>query len=175
MTETPTSGLWWTGLLQDEAGTASCARALAPLLSAGDVVALWGDLGAGKTVFARALVQALVGMVEVPSPTFNLVLTYEPQDPTAPMIWHFDLYRLEKADEAFELGIEEAFDEAISVIEWPGNLGHYLPTHRIDVHLRPGPEKGQRAIEIAVPGPLEARFEQAMTGLGFEKMSREQT
>jgi tRNA threonylcarbamoyladenosine biosynthesis protein TsaE len=162
-------------LLQDEAGTEACARALAPLLNAGDVVALWGDLGAGKTVFARALVQALAGLVEVPSPTFNLVLTYEPQDPAAPMIWHFDLYRLEKADEAFELGIEEAFDEAISVIEWPGNLGHYLPTHRIDVSLRPGPDKGQRAIEIAAPGPLEARFEQAMTGLGFEKMNREQT
>lgn len=101
--------------LPDEAATAALAQLLAPLLRQGDVLALQGDLGAGKTTFARALINALEGPVEeVPSPTFTLVQTYQRGELE---IWHFDLYRLEDPEEAWELGIEEAFSEGVSLIE----------------------------------------------------------
>jgi len=114
-----------------EAGTAMIAGAVARVCAAGDVIALSGVLGSGKTVFARGFVRALTGPdEEVPSPTFTLVQTY-PADP-AP-IHHFDLYRLEEAEEAWELGIEDAFAEGISLIEWPERLGALLPVNRLDV------------------------------------------
>ncbi len=96
-------------------------------------MALSGALGSGKTTFARAFVAARAGRaLEVPSPTFTLVQTYELPDGT---IFHFDLYRLERADDAIELGIDEAFADGISLIEWPERLGGLLPAHRLDVRL----------------------------------------
>ena len=127
--------------LADEAATASLARALSRLVGAGDVIALSGDLGAGKTSFARAFINALPrcagnpsqnGAEEVPSPTFTLVQIYER---AAASVWHFDLYRLEQAEEAYELGIEEAFSDGISLIEWPERLGGLLPADRLEVDL----------------------------------------
>lgn len=127
--------------LADEAATASLARALSRLVGAGDVIALSGDLGAGKTSFARAFINALprcagspsqIGAEEVPSPTFTLVQLYER---AAASVWHFDLYRLEQAEEAYELGIEEAFSDGISLIEWPERLGGLLPADRLEVDL----------------------------------------
>lgn len=113
--------------------TARLAAALAPLLRAGDVVALEGDLGAGKTAFARALIRELAaGDEEVPSPTFTLVQTYEAPDFD---IWHFDLYRLEKPEDVFELGIEDAMAEGVTLIEWPDRLGRYLPRNRLVVRM----------------------------------------
>jgi len=115
--------------LVSEAATAALARRIAGLARPGDVIALHGDLGAGKTFFARAF----IGEGEVPSPTFNLVQTYQRGD-GAP-IWHFDLYRLKQASEAVELDIEDAFAEGISLIEWPERLGALLPAERLDVAL----------------------------------------
>jgi tRNA threonylcarbamoyladenosine biosynthesis protein TsaE len=119
-------------MLPDERATAALARRVASLARPGDVIALSGDLGSGKTFFARAF----IGEAEVPSPTFTLVQIYEPESggPGA-RIWHFDLYRLAKASEAIELDIEDAFAEGISLIEWPERLGSLLPAERLDVAL----------------------------------------
>mgnify|MGYP001948159297 CR=1 FL=1 len=119
--------------LPAEAATAALARLLAPALQKGDVIALQGDLGAGKTSFARALINSLEGgPEEVPSPTFTLVQTYQRG---ALEIWHFDLYRLEDQEEAWELGLEEALAEGESLIEWPDRLGSALPAERLDLTL----------------------------------------
>ncbi|MBX6323889.1 MAG: tRNA (adenosine(37)-N6)-threonylcarbamoyltransferase complex ATPase subunit type 1 TsaE, partial [Rhodospirillaceae bacterium] len=120
--------------LPDEAATDRLGRALAGLARVGDVIALWGDLGAGKTRLARAFIRALTGgEEEVPSPTFTLVQTY---DAAIATIWHFDLYRLASPEEVLELGFEEALSGGIVVIEWPGRLGGLLPRERLDVRLR---------------------------------------
>jgi tRNA threonylcarbamoyladenosine biosynthesis protein TsaE len=114
-----------------ETGTAAIAAAVASVSTAGDVIALSGVLGSGKTVFARGFIRALTGPdEEVPSPTFTLVQIY-PSD--AGSIHHFDLYRLKDAEEAWELGIEDAFADGISLIEWPERLGTLLPPARLEV------------------------------------------
>ena len=114
--------------LPDEAATAELARRVAALARPGDVIALKGDLGTGKTLFARAF----IGEEDVPSPTFTLVQTYD-----RPMgrVWHFDLYRLKSPEEAIELDIEDTFAEGISLIEWPERLGALLPRERLDIGL----------------------------------------
>jgi tRNA threonylcarbamoyladenosine biosynthesis protein TsaE len=115
--------------LPDESATAALAARLAPLLRRGDLLCLEGDLGAGKTAFARALINALPGpREEVPSPTFTLVQTY-PRETLE--IWHFDLYRLERADEVWELGLEEALGAGASLIEWPERAAGLLPAERL--------------------------------------------
>ena len=118
--------------LPDLAATARLAASLARVLRKGDVIALAGPLGAGKTALARALIAALGGAEEVPSPTFTLVQIYDL--PPAP-VWHFDLYRLAKPADAYELGVEEAFAEGISLIEWPEHLGALLPADRLELAL----------------------------------------
>lgn len=110
--------------LPDADATEGFGIAMARLLRAGDVLLLEGPIGAGKTHFARALIRARLGGTEdVPSPTFTLVQVYGAD----PEIWHADLYRLTHPDEAIELGLEEAFDAAICLIEWPERLGDLLP------------------------------------------------
>ncbi len=118
--------------LPDEPATSALAARLAVIARAGDVITLNGNLGAGKTAFARAFIRARLAADEVPSPTFTLVQVYEG---AGPAIWHFDLYRLTGADEAWELGIEEAFASGISLIEWPDRLGPLLPQHRLEITL----------------------------------------
>lgn len=106
---------------------------LAQILKKGDVIALQGVLGAGKTVFARALVNALApAEEEVPSPTFTLVQVYDAQDPA---IWHFDFYRLEDQEEILELGWDEARRHGVAVIEWPERLGSLLPKDRLEIGI----------------------------------------
>lgn len=111
-------------LLDDEAATRQLGAALAAVLRAGDTVALSGDLGAGKSTFARAIVHALGWAGEVPSPTFTLVQSYDPPDVDV-AIWHCDLYRLERPDEVDALGLFET--DAALLIEWPERLGARLP------------------------------------------------
>jgi tRNA threonylcarbamoyladenosine biosynthesis protein TsaE len=122
--------------LTDEAATADLARRLAPSLKPGDVVALRGDLGAGKTSFARALIRALSGADgaerEVPSPTFTLVQSY---DTPAGRVHHFDLYRIVSPDELTEIGWDEALADGIVLVEWPERAGNLLPHHRLDITL----------------------------------------
>ena len=118
--------------LPDLASTERLAASLARVLRKGDVIALEGPLGVGKTAFARALIAALGGEEEVPSPTFTLVQVYEL--PTV-AVWHLDLYRLAKPADAYELGIEEAFADGVSLIEWPEHLGALIPADRLDLVL----------------------------------------
>ncbi|HMB77779.1 MAG TPA: tRNA (adenosine(37)-N6)-threonylcarbamoyltransferase complex ATPase subunit type 1 TsaE, partial [Kiloniellaceae bacterium] len=125
--------------LPNESATQAFARRLAALARPGDLIALEGDLGAGKTVLARAFINALPGPdggpveEEVPSPSFTLVQIYERLP--AP-VWHFDLYRLSSPEEVFELGIEEALAEAIALVEWPQRLGGaFAISSRLDLRL----------------------------------------
>lgn len=126
--------------------TAQIAREISGLLSLGDVILLKGDLGTGKSTFARALIQALCGEhTEVPSPTFTLVQTYE-----APkfVVWHFDLYRLEHPEEIYELGIEEAYATGVCFIEWPERLGSFLPTKYWELELTYGSHENERHLRL---------------------------
>jgi tRNA threonylcarbamoyladenosine biosynthesis protein TsaE len=135
--------------LPDEAATAALARRIAGLAKAGDVIALTGDLGAGKTFFARAF----IGEADVPSPTFTLVQTYEnPPGCPGARVWHFDLYRLKQPEEAIELDIEDAFTEGIALVEWPERLGNLLPVARLDVALEFLPDPGARRATLTGRG-----------------------
>ena len=126
----------------DEDDTQALARALAPLLAAGDVLCLSGDLGMGKSVFARALVRALAGVpdLEVPSPTFTLIQTYET---AVASVWHFDLYRIKAAEDIYELGWEEALFGGITLVEWPERLEGLAPGERLDIVISAA-EQGRR-------------------------------
>ncbi|MSO98396.1 MAG: tRNA (adenosine(37)-N6)-threonylcarbamoyltransferase complex ATPase subunit type 1 TsaE [Rhodospirillaceae bacterium] len=113
--------------------TERLAAQIAELALPGDVLTLSGGLGAGKTTFARGFIQALMkAPVEVPSPTFTLVQTY---DTTKGPVWHCDLYRLNKPQDSLELGLEEAFGNAICLIEWPERLDGLLPASRLAMSI----------------------------------------
>jgi tRNA threonylcarbamoyladenosine biosynthesis protein TsaE len=131
--------------LPDQAATERLARTLAPGLGAGDVVALAGDLGSGKTTLARALIRALTGDAaeEVPSPTFTLVQCYDTETVT---VWHFDLYRLTDPDEVVELGWDDACAGGIVLVEWPERAGSLLPVERLEVALAMAGEHARRAV-----------------------------
>jgi tRNA threonylcarbamoyladenosine biosynthesis protein TsaE len=119
--------------LPSEAATVSIARRLAAVARSGDVIALNGDLGTGKTCFARGFIAALTRQAEeTPSPTFTLVQTY---DSGRGPIWHFDLYRLARAEDVLELGLEDALAEGITLIEWPEQIALLLPRDRLDLTL----------------------------------------
>ncbi|MGV8997433.1 MAG: tRNA (adenosine(37)-N6)-threonylcarbamoyltransferase complex ATPase subunit type 1 TsaE [Parvibaculaceae bacterium] len=119
--------------LHNEAATAALGHALAPLLALGDFVTLTGDLGAGKTALARAIIRARLGdeHEDVPSPTFTLIQTYEAPDL---LITHADLYRLDDPSELRELGLNEALDEGAVLMEWPDRMDR-LPSSRLDIVL----------------------------------------
>ncbi len=120
-------------IAHNEIETTQIAANLAERLSSGTVVALYGTLGAGKTAFCRGFIQSLTHTeTEVPSPTFTLLQTYDTEK--CP-IYHFDMYRLKAPEEAYEIGIEDAFAEGISLIEWPEKLGYLLPKNHISVTI----------------------------------------
>ncbi len=132
--------------LPDLEATRALARRIAALARVGDVIGLSGDLGAGKTTFARFFIAARGAREEVPSPTFNLVQTY---DLTTAAIWHFDLYRVESPAELRELGLEDAFAEGISLVEWPERLGPLMPADNLELRLvmDNGPEARHARLE----------------------------
>jgi tRNA threonylcarbamoyladenosine biosynthesis protein TsaE len=120
-------------LLADEAATVRLGAGVGRALAAGEAVCLSGPLGAGKSSLARGLIRALTGPGEdVPSPTFTLVQFY-PSEPLP--LAHFDLYRLTRADEAYEIGLDEALEDGAVVIEWPQRLEGRLPADRLDIDL----------------------------------------
>ena len=136
--------------------TACLARVMAAVLKPGDVIALQGAVGAGKTHFARAFIRARQGVAaeDVPSPTFTLVQTYETPGLT---VSHFDLYRLDRPEEAFELGLDEALDVGAAVIEWPERLGHHVPPDRLDIALSVGEDGATRHARLTPHGAWEDR------------------
>jgi len=143
--------------LPSEQATRDAAAKLAPLAEAGDVITLEGDLGAGKTVFARGFIEALGGDGEVPSPTFTLVQSYELSPHP---VHHFDLYRLEQPEDAFELGIEELFPDGVSLIEWPDRLGPYLPRDYLAIHLTHAEDSSSsRNLSVTGHGTWQVRAE----------------
>jgi tRNA threonylcarbamoyladenosine biosynthesis protein TsaE len=141
--------------LADEKATEALAARLAAVARPGDVIALQGELGAGKTCFARAFIHARGGDEAVPSPTFTLAQTY---DLPEGKVWHFDLYRLRTGEEAWELGIEDAFQEGISLIEWPERLGVLLPRRRLLVALGFAATPGARRATLSGEGDWAARL-----------------
>src|SRR5688572_21718932 len=111
--------------------TKSLARKLGAKAKRGDCYCLIGDLGAGKTEFARAFIQEICGEVTVTSPTFNILQVYEAKIP----VYHFDLYRLKNENELAELGIEDALDNGITIIEWPEIANSLLPQSKREIHI----------------------------------------
>ena len=148
--------------LPDETATLTLAGRLARLAGCGDVLALWGGLGAGKTVLARGFIRTLFGGdEEVPSPTFTLVQIYGDVDGGTP-VFHFDLFRLNAPEEAFELGFEEALASGIMLIEWPEKLGALLPADRLDVALvSAGLPAGARQAVLAGSQSWQRRLREA--------------
>lgn len=113
-----------TFISENETQTSELAEKLAKITKIGDIWALKGTLGMGKTVFARAFIKSLSDAEEVPSPTFTLLQAYATPEFD---IYHYDLYRLEKPADVFELDVEEAFFSGVSLVEWPEKMGEFLP------------------------------------------------
>lgn len=150
----------------DEAGLGRLAQALALKLRAGDTLALHGDLGAGKTTFARALIRALLGdaQAEVPSPTFAISQLYEtPRMAVA----HFDMYRLSGPDEADEIGFEEATQRGLAIVEWPERIAALLPPERFDVALAETADPNTRHVTITATGTCGDRLQRLREVLAF--------
>ncbi len=139
--------------------TERLAGRLAELAVQGDLFCLAGDLGTGKTAFARAFLRHLGVDGEIPSPTFNLVLCY---DTAKGEVWHCDLYRISEAQELQELGLEDAFEQSILLIEWPDRLGGDLPSHRFELNFRPGNGAGERRLELTGHGRAAAGVDRMM-------------
>lgn len=139
--------------LANEAVTQALARAIAPVLEAGDVILLSGPIGAGKTALCRAIIQNRLAQIDaledVPSPTFTLVQSYD----LGPVeIWHADLYRLTSPHEAIELGLEDAFESAICLVEWPDRLGDLAPKTALHFELAYGDQDDARTLHIQTDG-----------------------
>lgn len=133
------------------------AQILALKLRPGDAVTLRGDLGAGKTTFARALIRALLGDddAEIPSPTFPIVQSYDAQRfPVA----HFDFYRLSGAADLEEIGFSDALTSGIAIIEWPERAEVALPASRFEIALAPAPDSNHRAVSLAAHGDAASRL-----------------
>ncbi len=162
----------FTVALEDEQATRRLMVDVAGMLEPGDLVTLSGDLGAGKTTFARALIRHLSGddTIEVPSPTFTLMQTYEL--PRFSVV-HADLYRLSGPGELAELGFEEFGDTAVTLIEWPDRAGNSLPANRLDIALTLSPPQGPgfRNARVTGYGTFAARAERIARIRGFLERS----
>ncbi len=153
----------WTFEAPDEATTSAIAAAQAAWLEPGDFVALTGDLGAGKTAFARGLLRSLaeVPELEAPSPTFTLMQVYEA--PRGPVV-HADFYRLRGPTELANLGWDEAIDGAIAIVEWPEKIAQALPADRLEVDIRFDAKRGPdfRSVTLRGFGAIKPRLSLAL-------------
>jgi tRNA threonylcarbamoyladenosine biosynthesis protein TsaE len=142
--------------LPTEAATQALAACIAPRLRPGDTLLLDGGIGAGKTAFARALIRARLGnpAEDVPSPTFTLVQTYPAPGGD---IWHADLYRLSHPDEAQELGLTEAMETAICLIEWPDRLADLAPPDALSLSFEALAD-GTHRVRLSGPAPWPTRL-----------------
>lgn len=134
--------------LKTEAHTQNLAAQIARYCKAGDCLLLQGDLGAGKTSFARAFIQAILPGTEVTSPTFSLVQIYDAENVT---LWHFDLYRLKSTAELLEIGLEEALESGITLIEWPDIAQAFWPSNALTIHLRVTNDKRELTLSAPLP------------------------
>jgi tRNA threonylcarbamoyladenosine biosynthesis protein TsaE len=141
-------------ILSDAAATDAAGRVLAPQLRAGDVIALSGDLGAGKTSFARGVLAGLGFAEEAPSPSFALVIPYAPPDVRLP-VWHVDLYRLDDENEVEQLGLDDALSDSVLIIEWPERMGTRLWPEALRFHFEA--IGGGRRLTVDAPPSWEAR------------------
>ena len=141
--------------LADAAATEAFGARLAESVTPGDVIALFGDLGAGKTTLARGLLRGLGHDGEVASPTFPIVLAYAPPDTRLPLV-HVDLYRIEDPAELEEIGLDDARGGAVLLIEWPERLPALWPeTLRLTLGVDPA---GGRALTAQVPPAWGSRW-----------------
>ncbi|MDB5668925.1 MAG: tRNA ((37)-N6)-threonylcarbamoyltransferase complex ATPase subunit type 1 TsaE [Alphaproteobacteria bacterium] len=141
--------------LPNEQATEALGRSIAPLLRPGDSIALFGELGAGKTSLSRGILLGLGHDGEVASPTFPIVQTYDPPDVSVP-VWHVDLYRIEAAHELEELGLDDALTDSALLIEWPERLPSLWPdTLRLGLDVDP---RGGRNLTASVPTAWERRW-----------------
>jgi|SRR6056297_965661 len=133
--------------LESAAATCAFAHTIGGHLRPGDTILLGGEIGAGKTHFCRCLIQSLLDPPEdVPSPTFTLVQTY---DSPKGEIWHADLYRLSDTSELVELGLSDAFSEAICLVEWPDRLGSLAPANALSIEFVTGETTEARTAHIS--------------------------
>lgn len=143
-------------LLNSAEASEAMGRDLASALRAGDVVALFGDLGAGKTTLSRGIVHGLGFAGDVGSPTFPIVQVYEEPQMRLPL-WHIDLYRIDDPAELEELALDEAREHAALIIEWPERLGALLWSDALRLHLSVAGE-GVRALTAEAPPAWEGRW-----------------
>jgi len=145
--------------LPDVTATAALGARIAAGLSVGDLIALEGDLGAGKTTLARAILRSLGVTEDVPSPTFTLVQLYETPDLT---VRHYDLYRIENANEIAELGIDEAVEDGVALVEWPERADGRLPGELLHVGLR-ATDANARMASLSGPAKWTPIFNESLT------------
>ena len=141
--------------LADAAATEAVGRALAAVVRPGDAIALSGPLGSGKTTLARGLLAGLGLAGEAPSPSFAIVQPYAPPELRLP-VWHVDLFRIEDVSEAAELGLDDARDEALLLVEWPERLGREAWSDALWLRLEA--EGAGRRLTAEVPGAWEGRW-----------------
>ena len=141
--------------LADAVATEAFGASLAARVQPGDVIALSGDLGMGKTSIARGLLAALGLQGEAPSPSFAIVQPYDPPEVRVPVL-HVDLYRIEDPDELEELGLDEALSDAVLLVEWPERAPGYWP-YALRLTLAPAPDGG-RILTADVPASWKPRW-----------------
>jgi tRNA threonylcarbamoyladenosine biosynthesis protein TsaE len=142
--------------LPDAASTEALGHALADGLRIGDVVALAGALGAGKTTFARGVLAGLGLTEEAPSPSYPIVIAYEVPDLRIPL-WHVDLYRIDDPGELDELGLDEVRGEVALLVEWPERMGARLWQDTLQLVLHGG-QQGGRRLTWQAPAAWEGRW-----------------